>query len=157
MRPAPIPDWALWPGARRTMVHPPADVTPPGSVQLIEALVECDERPDEHRISVRCIPDAGDVEALADGGALWITFLGAMPIWGMQIAGPDCPQPPAVSEPVPGQEGTIGPGPARYGRPHVYARDVQSGAGNCVCGRTLGDYVHTEAAPGVPIPGGMRQ
>lgn len=36
---------------------------------------------------------------------------------------------------VPGEEGSIGPGPAEYGNPHVYARDTESGAGNCVCGR----------------------
>lgn len=36
---------------------------------------------------------------------------------------------------IPGYEGTVGPFPSQYGQRHVYARDVQSGAGNCVCGR----------------------
>jgi hypothetical protein len=58
---------------------------------------------------------------------------------------------------VPGFEGSIGPFPKQYGRPHVYSRDVHSGAGNCVCGRHLGSPLHTEAAPGVPIPEEMRQ
>ncbi|HZN76080.1 MAG TPA: hypothetical protein VFC00_30990 [Micromonosporaceae bacterium] len=53
---------------------------------------------------------------------------------------------------IPGHEGTIGPFPGQYRRPHVYARDVHSGAGNCVCGAGLYDRRHTEAAPGVPIP-----
>lgn len=53
---------------------------------------------------------------------------------------------------VPGFEGSIGPGPGQYSRPHVYARDIRSGAGNCVCGGALGDRLHTEAAPGVPVP-----
>ena len=53
---------------------------------------------------------------------------------------------------IPGSEGSIGPGPAEYTQPHVYARDVTSGAGNCVCGCPLGDGIHTEAAPGVPVP-----
>lgn len=57
---------------------------------------------------------------------------------------------------VPGFEGSVGPFPGEYGRPHVYARDVHSGAGNCVCGAALPDAVHTEAAPGVPIPARMR-
>lgn len=35
----------------------------------------------------------------------------------------------------------------------IYARDVHSGAGNCVCGWPLDASRHTEAAPGVPIPG----
>lgn len=60
-----------------------------------------------------------------------------------------------AERPVPGYEGSVGPGPGQYGQPHVYARDVTSGAGNCVCGRALGNSggIHTEAAPGVPIPG----
>lgn len=53
---------------------------------------------------------------------------------------------------VPGYEGSIGPGPGQYGKPHVYARDVHSGAGNCVCGRALRSTIHTEAVPGVPVP-----
>lgn len=31
------------------------------------------------------------------------------------------------NEPVPGQDGTVGPFPSQYGRLHVYARDVHSG------------------------------
>lgn len=57
---------------------------------------------------------------------------------------------------VPGWEGTTGPGPGQYGRPHVYARDVQSGAGNCVCGHHLGHRLHVQAAPGVDIPARCR-
>lgn len=57
---------------------------------------------------------------------------------------------------IPGWEGSIGPGPAQYGKPHVYARDVHSGSGNCVCGTGLGAWVHVQAAPGVSIPDSMR-
>lgn len=53
---------------------------------------------------------------------------------------------------IPGWEGSIGPFPSQYNDPHVYARDIHSGAGNCVCGRGLGDSKHVQAAPGVPIP-----
>ena len=53
---------------------------------------------------------------------------------------------------IPGWEGSIGPSPSQYHLPHVYARDTQSGAGNCVCGRDLRSSVHVQAAPGVPIP-----
>ncbi|HEY1119457.1 MAG TPA: hypothetical protein VGE43_17210, partial [Acidimicrobiales bacterium] len=50
---------------------------------------------------------------------------------------------------IPGWEGTVGPGPGQYGRPHVYARDVTSGSGNCVCGRddTHGLHVPVPASP----------
>lgn len=54
---------------------------------------------------------------------------------------------------VPGYEGSIGPFPGQYAEPHVYARDVGSGAGNCVCGGSPDDALHTEIAPGVPVPG----
>lgn len=54
---------------------------------------------------------------------------------------------------IPGWEGSIGPSPYQYGKPHVYARDICSGAGNCVCGRYLEHSLHVQAAPGVPIPG----
>lgn len=59
---------------------------------------------------------------------------------------------------VPGEYGSLGPsGLVEYCSPHVYARDVQSGAGNCVCGAGLGDDLHTEAAPGVPVPVSARR
>jgi hypothetical protein len=58
-----------------------------------------------------------------------------------------------MPEHVPGWEGRTGPFPAQYGAPHVYARDVYSGAGNCVCGSALDVPKHVQAAPGVPIPG----
>jgi hypothetical protein len=62
-----------------------------------------------------------------------------------------------MTDNVPGWEGSVGPFPGEYGKSHVYARDVHSGAGNCVCGAALGNSVHVQAAPGVEIPEGMRQ
>lgn len=58
----------------------------------------------------------------------------------------------ATTTAIPGWNGTQGPFPDEYNDPHVYARDIQSGAGNCVCGRSLGDSKHVQAVPGVPIP-----
>jgi hypothetical protein len=55
-------------------------------------------------------------------------------------------------QPYPGYEGSVGPFPRQYGKPHVYARDVHSGAGNCVCGRDPRHRLHPELAPGVPNP-----
>lgn len=57
---------------------------------------------------------------------------------------------------VPGWEGSVGPFRSQYGMPHVYAREVYSGAGNCVCGRDLGHRLHVQAAPGVAVPEHMR-
>lgn len=61
------------------------------------------------------------------------------------------------SEQVPGWEGTVGPFPGQYRQPHVYARDIHSGAGNCVCGLDLGAVHHVQAAPGVEVPVRLRQ
>jgi hypothetical protein len=61
-----------------------------------------------------------------------------------------------MSNQIPGWEGSTGPFPNDYGNPHVYARNIHSGAGNCVCGRGLLDDLHVQAAPGVPIPKWMR-
>lgn len=61
-----------------------------------------------------------------------------------------------MNEQVPGWEGTVGPFKGQYGKPHIYARDVHSGAGNCVCGGAPGDRLHVQIAPGVDVPDWMR-
>lgn len=61
-----------------------------------------------------------------------------------------------TSEQVPGWEGTVGPFPSQYAKPHVYARDVHSGSGNCVCGAQPGHRRHVQIAPGVGVPDWMR-
>jgi hypothetical protein len=57
---------------------------------------------------------------------------------------------------VPGWGGSVGPFPGQFDEPHVYARDVCSGAGNCVCGFDVGHDRHVAAAPGVPVPDWLR-
>lgn len=54
-------------------------------------------------------------------------------------------------ERVPGRGGSQGPFPDEYNVPHVYARDIHSGSGNCVCGTHMTYDIHTEIAPGVPM------
>lgn len=66
------------------------------------------------------------------------------------------PKPKSMRVQVPGWEGSIGPFRPQYGEPHVYARDVWSGAGNCICGRSLGHDLHVQAAPGVDVPERVR-
>lgn len=57
---------------------------------------------------------------------------------------------------VPGREGSVGPFSGDYTDPHVYARDIHSGAGNCVCGSDVGNKLHVQAAPGIDVPESMR-
>ena len=47
---------------------------------------------------------------------------------------------------IPGADGTTGPFPAQYYQPHVYARDIHSGAGNCVCGAVVGSRRHVQVS-----------
>lgn len=63
----------------------------------------------------------------------------------------DEPAPVAASG-EPGDEGSQGPFESEYGQPHVYARSVHSGSGNCVCGREKEAKIHTQIAPGIPNP-----
>lgn len=159
MRPAPIPDDQIWEGARRIVLGPPdGDIT--GIVAPVEALVDCAPTLAAHRISVRCVPEEGDLDALLAGASLWISFLGAgmPPVFLQVLPDPGAADPMQGLDPsaVPGWEGTRGPHRFQRDLPHVYARDIDSGAGNCVCGRGLGARLHVQAAPGVPIPPRMR-
>lgn len=56
------------------------------------------------------------------------------------------PKPIVDYDTIPGWEGSVGPFPGQYSYPHVYARSVYSGAGNCMCGREPQSGVH------VPVP-----
>lgn len=47
--------------------------------------------------------------------------------------------------PYPGYGGSLGPFKSEYSKPHKYARDVQSGAGNCVCGRSEESSIHPDS------------
>lgn len=92
---------------------------------------------------------------LEPGGFIMVDFLNGDILRVVNPIAPELFEQHPLSGPlpdVPGYEGAVGPGPDEYGRSHVYARDVASGAGNCVCGRELAHPLHTEAAPGVPIP-----
>lgn len=52
----------------------------------------------------------------------------------------------------PGWEGSQGPFPSQYNEPHSYARDVHSGAGNCVCGRDEMNDMHVKDIYGSASP-----
>jgi hypothetical protein len=93
MRPAPIPDDAIWEGARRTVLGPPDnDIT--GAIAPVETLVDCGDTVPAHRISVRCVLEPGDLERLAAGGCIWLSFYGGMAPMSIDVCGPyERPQP----------------------------------------------------------------
>lgn len=51
---------------------------------------------------------------------------------------------------IPGWEGTTGPTPSQYHQDHVYARDVYSTTGACLCGRPLSSVLHPAVTPAWP-------
>jgi hypothetical protein len=80
MRPAPIPDDDVWDGARRIIIAPPGgDMTDPeiSSVEVLADAVMMHGQPGP-RLSARCILEAGDLDALAAGGTVWVSFYGGI-------------------------------------------------------------------------------
>lgn len=77
MRPTPIPDDAIWEGAKRAIFGPPdGDLTNP-DIAPVEVLLDAtDTCP--RRISVRCSLEPGDLEKLQTGGHVWISFYGVL-------------------------------------------------------------------------------
>lgn len=156
MRPTPIPLNEVWPGGRRVVYSPPDGNLTRTDIVPVEAVVDCGPATGAHRISVRCIPEDDDLDQLAAGGTLWVAFYGALVPFCLEVKPPFHNGSPRHHGDFPGWEGSIGPFPRQYGQPHVYARDVHSGAGNCVCGAGPGDRRHVQIAPGVPVPTRMR-
>lgn len=78
MRPAPIPQEAVWEGGRRIVVAPPGgDLTHP-DIAPVEAVADMSASTGVVRMSVRCVLESGDLEKLAGGGHVWISFYGQM-------------------------------------------------------------------------------
>lgn len=86
MRPVPIPDDKIWPGAKRVVFSPPdGDLT--GDIRPVEALVDRSPRTGVTAASVRCALDEGDLERLAAGECVWVSFYGGgMPPFSVDVA-----------------------------------------------------------------------
>jgi hypothetical protein len=74
MRVTPIPDSALYEGARRTVVGPPTGHDVTGDIRPVEALAIVSPTSGLTVLSVRCALEPGDLETLAAGGNVWISF-----------------------------------------------------------------------------------
>ncbi|WP_116043977.1 hypothetical protein [Amycolatopsis palatopharyngis] len=85
MRVTPIPDSAVWPGARRQVIAPPDGCDPTGDIRPVEAVVDESSSIGCRVLSVRCALDPGDLETLAAHGNVWISFYGAMVPFNVDI------------------------------------------------------------------------
>ena len=86
MRVTPIPDEAVWAGARRVVMSPPdGDLT--GPIRAVEAVVDVSPSTGVPVLSVRCALEPGDLERLAAGECMWVSFYGGgMPPFSVDVA-----------------------------------------------------------------------
>lgn len=88
MRPTPIPDAEVWEGAVRRVMSPPGgDLTNP-DIAPVEALFDRSPSTGALCISSRVILEEGDLEKLAAGAPIWVTFWGVMVPWSIAVAEP---------------------------------------------------------------------
>lgn len=92
MRVTPIPDSAVWEGARRIVIGPP-DGDPTGEIRAVEAVVDRSPTTGSWVYSVRCALEEGDLDTLAAGGHVWISFYDRMVPFSVDVVAP-----PEVSE-----------------------------------------------------------
>ncbi|GAB2964375.1 hypothetical protein [Saccharothrix stipae] len=91
MRPTSIPAEAVWKGARRiVLAAPDGDLLNPDiaplEVVIDEVTVNGETAP---RFNVRCALEPGDLEKLAAGGHVWVSFYGGMVPMCVDVTGPD--------------------------------------------------------------------
>jgi len=85
VRPTPIPDAEVWAGAeRRVIAAPGGDLTDP-EIAPVEALVDRSPTTGAVNLSVRLVLEEGDLEKLAAGGTIWLTFWGHMVPWAVSV------------------------------------------------------------------------
>ncbi|TFV91400.1 hypothetical protein [Blastococcus sp. CT_GayMR16] len=77
MRPTPIPDAEVWPGSQRVVIGPPgndldSDIA---AVEVLRDVVQVGTGSGP-RMSTRCVLEDDDLELLAAGGTVWVSFYG---------------------------------------------------------------------------------
>lgn len=87
MIPTTIPDTEIWEGAtRRVFAAPNGDLTD-DSIRPVEALIDA-VGDGTARINVRCALEEGELEKLQAGGHVWISFLGGIFPFCVDVKGP---------------------------------------------------------------------
>lgn len=90
MRPAAIPDEAIWAGAHRMVIAPPDGDLTSTDIAPVEVLIDHSEMAGVPRISARCVLEDGDLDKLVAGGTVWVSFYGGqlMP-FSVEVVGPE--------------------------------------------------------------------
>lgn len=91
MRPAPIPDDAIWDGAQRVIMSAPDGDLTNAHIPPVEVLVDSVALGGRGglRYSARCVLEPGDLEKLAAGGHVWVSFHGGVVPFSVDVTGPD--------------------------------------------------------------------
>lgn len=138
---------------------------PAARAYILPNMIAVPGKPEDEEILKKLLPigtpPAPNPEAAARAGALKGTTLGMRHLENnvaaraLRLAGKSTPKAIETKEvkrgdtDYPGYEGSIGPFRNQYADPHRYARDVHSGAGNCVCGAAEDDKLHMKQEPKV--------
>ncbi len=88
MRPVPIPDTALWPGARRiVMAAPNGDLTDP-LIAPVEAIEDRSSTTGMRVLTVLCALEPGDLDRLTAGAHVAFSFYGGMVPFSVDLLDP---------------------------------------------------------------------
>lgn len=88
MRPTPIPDAEVWEGAVRRVISPPdGDLTNP-DIAPVEAVIDRSPSTGAVNLSVRMELEDDDLEKLAAGGMVWVTFWGHIVPFAVTVVEP---------------------------------------------------------------------
>lgn len=88
MRTTPIPDAEVWPGAMRHVIGP-SDLTSEDLAPVEIVSYPCAFAGRVMPVhSVRCVLDPGDLEQLAAGGTIWLSFIGGMVPFDVNVRPP---------------------------------------------------------------------
>lgn len=93
MRPIPIPEAAVWAGARRVVMSAPNGDLLDDTVRPVEAIDEISPKLGVRILTVMCALEPGDLDILTAGGTVLISFYGGMVPFEVNVC-----------EPVAGQE-----------------------------------------------------
>lgn len=93
MRPTPIPVDEVWDGATRLVFGPPGGDLDSG-IAPVEVLADRGLSTGLVRLSTRCALETGDLDALAAGGTVWVTFYGGQLLpFSVDVQPPTVPRP----------------------------------------------------------------
>lgn len=88
MRPIPIPEAALWEGSKRTVMSAPNGDLLDDTIRPVEAIDEVSPTLGVRVLTVMCALDPGDLELLAAGGTVLVSFFGGMVAFEVNVLAP---------------------------------------------------------------------